>query len=145
MGPRVCLLLATLSIALSLTPFALGNADPIGGFCLHTQSFSRPMTIVRPILHIVCHIPRYRKRDMRGSGGGACKCIQHPLLYSVRVCCLAASVVTPWGYENKRLPLRTLTSPRTISHHLPVILLVPKERERKERGKREKRLGIELP
>jgi hypothetical protein len=41
MGPQVHQLLATLCVALSLTLFALGGADPIRGFCLQTLGFSR--------------------------------------------------------------------------------------------------------
>jgi hypothetical protein len=52
-GPRVCQLLATLYVALSLALFALGGADPTGGFCLRTVSFSRPMTITGSILDTV--------------------------------------------------------------------------------------------
>jgi hypothetical protein len=66
-----------------------------------------------------------------------CKCIQHPLLLSTKGHCLVASVVTPRGPENKRLHLRTPTSSLITSCRLPVVLLAPKERERR-RGKKVK-------
>jgi hypothetical protein len=76
---------------------------------------------------------------MRGVGE-ACKRIQH------RFCILqrpVASVVTPRGPEFKQLPLRTLTSSRITSGRLPVIVLMPKEREGEKGAKVEwKRLGI---
>jgi hypothetical protein len=53
MGRQVYQLLATLCVALSLTLFALGIADSTGGFCLRTLSFSRPTTIMGPILDMV--------------------------------------------------------------------------------------------
>jgi hypothetical protein len=46
-------MLATYCITLSLSLFALGGADLTGGFCLSTLSYSRPTTIVRPILNMV--------------------------------------------------------------------------------------------
>jgi hypothetical protein len=77
--------------------------------------------------------------------GEACKRIQRPLLHYAKAHCLAASVVTPRGLENKWLPLFTLTSSHITSHHLPVVLLVPEERKRKRGEEVErKRLGIEL-
>jgi hypothetical protein len=79
---------------------------------------------------------------MRGVGE-ACKCIQHRLLHSAKARCLIASVVTPRGPEFKQLPLRTLTSSRITSDRLPVIVLMPKEREGEKGAKVEwKRLGI---
>jgi hypothetical protein len=39
MGPRVCQLLATLCVTLSLTLFDLGGIDLTSGFCLRTLSF----------------------------------------------------------------------------------------------------------
>jgi hypothetical protein len=63
------------------------------------------------------------------------KHIDCPLLHFARVRCLAASAVTPRGYENKWLPLHILMSSRTISHHLHIILLAPEERDRKESEK----------
>jgi hypothetical protein len=53
MGPQVCQLLATLCVSLSLTLFAMGSGDPTGRFYLRTLSFSRPMTIMGPILDTV--------------------------------------------------------------------------------------------
>jgi hypothetical protein len=52
-GPQVCQLLATLCVALSLALFALGGADPTGGFCLRNLSFSKPMAIMGPVLDTV--------------------------------------------------------------------------------------------
>jgi hypothetical protein len=46
MGPRVCQLLATVYVILSLALFALFGADSTGGFCLRTLSFSKPTAIV---------------------------------------------------------------------------------------------------
>jgi hypothetical protein len=46
-------LLATLCVALSLTLFALGGADPTGGFCLRNLSFSRHTIIVGATLDTV--------------------------------------------------------------------------------------------
>jgi hypothetical protein len=46
-------LLATLCVTLSLALFALGGADPTGGFSLRTLSFSRHTTIVGPILDTI--------------------------------------------------------------------------------------------
>jgi hypothetical protein len=40
--------------------------------------------------------------------------------------------MTPQANKNKQLPLRTLTSSRTISHCYPIFFLMPEERERKE-------------
>jgi hypothetical protein len=68
---------------------------------------------------------------MRGVGG-ACKYIHRPLLHSARVYCLTTATVTPQGYENKRLPLHSLTSSRIVNHRLPVILFATEERERKD-------------
>jgi hypothetical protein len=53
MGPRVCQLLATLCVALSHTPFVLGDTDQTGGFCLRTLSFGRPMTIMGLVFDMV--------------------------------------------------------------------------------------------
>jgi hypothetical protein len=53
MGPRVCQLLTTHCVALSLVLFALGGANSTGEFCLRTLSFSRPTKIVGPILDMV--------------------------------------------------------------------------------------------
>jgi hypothetical protein len=52
-GAQVCYLLATLYVALSFILSTLGCADPTGGFCLRTLSFSRPTAIVGPILDMV--------------------------------------------------------------------------------------------
>jgi hypothetical protein len=52
-GAQVCQLLATRCVALSLTLFALGGADPTSWFCFQTLSFGRSMTIVGPILDTV--------------------------------------------------------------------------------------------
>jgi hypothetical protein len=73
------------------------------------------------------------------------KCIQHPLLHFVRVHCLASMAMTPWGYENNRFPLHNLMSSLTISHHLTIFFLVPKDRQVKERENERKKLGIEFP
>jgi hypothetical protein len=57
------------------------------------------------------------------------------LLCIVRAHCFASSIVTPWGYKNKRLPLRIPTSSHTISRCLLPSFLAPRERERgRERG-----------
>jgi hypothetical protein len=56
----------------------------------------------------------------------------HPLLHHVKARCLATSAVTPWGPEVKWLPMCTLTSSRITSHCLPVILLMPRERNKIE-------------
>jgi hypothetical protein len=53
MGPRVCQLLPTLCVALSLALSALGGADPTGGFFLRTLSFNRPTVIMEPVLDTV--------------------------------------------------------------------------------------------
>jgi hypothetical protein len=53
MGSRVCQLLATLCVSLSLALFAPGSADPTGGFSLRTLSYSRPTAIMGPILDTV--------------------------------------------------------------------------------------------
>jgi hypothetical protein len=53
MGPRVCQLLATLYVTLSLTLFPLGGANPTGRFCLHTVSFSKPIAIMGSVLDMV--------------------------------------------------------------------------------------------
>jgi hypothetical protein len=50
MGPRVRQLLAIFCVAFSLALFALGSTDLVGGFCLRTMSYSRPMSIVGPVL-----------------------------------------------------------------------------------------------
>jgi hypothetical protein len=56
---------------------------------------------------------------MRGVKG-ACKHIQHPLLHSIRVRGLAASVLKPWGHENSRVPLCT-----PAFTHIPVVTFPP--------------------
>jgi hypothetical protein len=58
MGPRVCQLLGTLCVALSLALLALDGVDLTGGFCLRTRNFSRPTAIVGPVLDtvIVSHV-----------------------------------------------------------------------------------------
>jgi hypothetical protein len=53
MGSWVRHLLATLCVALSLTLFARGDADPAGGFYLRTLSNSRPMSIMGPVLDTI--------------------------------------------------------------------------------------------
>jgi hypothetical protein len=60
------------------------------------------------------------------------------LLRIVRAHCFASSVVTLWGYKNKRLPLRIPTSSRTMSHCLLPSFLAPREREREREGERER-------
>jgi hypothetical protein len=60
-----------------------------------------------------------------------CKRIQCHLLHSARVRCLAASAMAPQGYENKWLPLHTLTSSHIVSCCLPVVLGLE---EREKRG-----------
>jgi hypothetical protein len=42
----VCQLIDTLCVALSLALFALGGADPTGGFCLRTLSIDRSTACV---------------------------------------------------------------------------------------------------
>jgi hypothetical protein len=65
------------------------------------------------------------------------------LLRIVRAHCFASSVVTLWGYKNKRLPLRIPTSSRTMSHCLLPSFLAPRERERERGRERERRfLGL---
>jgi hypothetical protein len=58
MGLRVCQLLGTLCIVLSLALIALGGTDSTDGFCLRTLSFSCPTAIVRPVLDtvVVSHV-----------------------------------------------------------------------------------------
>jgi hypothetical protein len=53
MGPRAGQLLATLCVALSVTLYAMCGTDLIGGFCLRTQNFAGPSSIVGPILDMV--------------------------------------------------------------------------------------------
>jgi hypothetical protein len=49
----VCQLLATHCVVLSFALFALGGADPTGGFCLQILSFSKLIGIVGPIFDMV--------------------------------------------------------------------------------------------
>jgi hypothetical protein len=72
--------------------------------------------------------------------GEACKRIQYPLLHFAKIHCLTASPVTPWGTENKWLPLQTPMSYRITSHRLTVVLLAREERESRkgEKSKRQK-------
>jgi hypothetical protein len=44
---------STLCVSLSLTLFALGSADPTGGFFLRTLSFEDPLAIMGPIWDMV--------------------------------------------------------------------------------------------
>jgi hypothetical protein len=53
MGSWVHQLLTTLCVALSLVLFARGGADPAGRFFHRTLSYSRPTTIMGPILDTV--------------------------------------------------------------------------------------------
>jgi hypothetical protein len=53
MGPRAGQLLATLCVALSDALCAMCGTDLIGGFCLITQNFAGPSSIVEPILDMV--------------------------------------------------------------------------------------------
>jgi hypothetical protein len=53
MGPQLRQLLATLCVASSLALFTWGGADPTGGFCIRTLSYSRPMANMGPILDMV--------------------------------------------------------------------------------------------
>jgi hypothetical protein len=93
------------------------------------------MKIVGPILDTVA-ISLDGCRGYDGWGDGeACKRIHHPLMRSLRVCCLASSAVTLWGCENKRLPLHTLMSYHTISWCLPIFFLAPEEKEREKKAK----------
>jgi hypothetical protein len=45
--------LATLGVALSLALFALGDADPAGGFCLRTLNFGRHMLCMGTVLDMI--------------------------------------------------------------------------------------------
>jgi hypothetical protein len=75
----------------------------------------------------------------------SCKHIPCTSLCFARVRCLAASAMTPRGDENKWLPLLTLTPCRIIDRRLPVVILAPEERERKQsKNKREARDRISL-
>jgi hypothetical protein len=47
------MLLAIICVTLSPALFALGSTNPTGSFYLRTLSFSRPMTIMGPILDMV--------------------------------------------------------------------------------------------
>jgi hypothetical protein len=108
MGTRVRQLLATLYVALSLTLFALGGANPTGGFGLITLSYSRPMIIVGPILNTVvvsCIVV-----------GTLCEAlgrrVNMGLLHLVRAHRFASSVVTLRSYKADGHPcahLRSLT------------------------------------
>jgi hypothetical protein len=69
MGPQVCHLLVTLSVALSLALFTLGGADPTGGSFLQTLSFGRPLDNRATYLGYDCCILCCRSwRDVRGVG-----------------------------------------------------------------------------
>jgi hypothetical protein len=46
-------MLATLCVALSLALFAMGGADPTGGFCLRTLSFAGPSAIMGPVWDMI--------------------------------------------------------------------------------------------
>jgi hypothetical protein len=95
MGPRVCQLLVTLCVTLSLTLFALGDADLTSGFCLKTLSFSRPTTIVGPILDIV--VISHAMEGPVHEELGACKHIRRTLMHYAKSHCLATSAGTPWA------------------------------------------------
>jgi hypothetical protein len=65
-----------------------------------------------------------------------------PLLCLVRACRFTSCVVTPWGFESRRLPMRTPASSRTIHRSLLFNFPAP---EKKERDKREKERKGGLP
>jgi hypothetical protein len=73
MGSQVHQLLATLCVALSLALFTLGGTDPTDEFCLRTLCYSRPTTIVGPVLDTVA-ISRAIVGTLCEELGEACKC-----------------------------------------------------------------------
>jgi hypothetical protein len=125
MGPQKCQLLVIPCVTLSLALFALGSADPSGGFCLRTWSCCRPTTILGSIFDMftVSH-------DV---GAMSCKelerrvnmCLLLPFTAPVRDRCFASSVVTPRGYKAYGWPCtnlhplaRTLVASSPPSLHL---------------------------
>jgi hypothetical protein len=78
-------LLTILCITLSLALFSLGGADSASGFCLRTLSFSRPTTIVGPILDrvVVSHDVKGMTCDETG---------RHVSIYNALYCILQGPV-----------------------------------------------------
>jgi hypothetical protein len=88
MGSRVCQLLATLCVALSLTLFALGSADPTVGFCLRTLALGKTTAIVGPILDTVVISHTVEATLCKESKG-------HVNIYNVLYCVLQGSIASP--------------------------------------------------
>jgi hypothetical protein len=129
MGSWVHQLLATICVILSLTLFALGNADPVGEFCIRTLSYSRPMTIMEPILDTVI--------ISRVVVGTSCEELRRRvnmgLLRLVRAHHFASSVVTQWGYKAGGRPcthLCPLAQTLVASSPLSLRLKIQKDRYR---------------
>jgi hypothetical protein len=65
----------------------------------------------------------------------------HPLLCFVRARHFTSSIVTPWSYKSRWLPLRTPTPSHTVRHSLLTSFptLEKKEGQKGEKGKRKKK------
>jgi hypothetical protein len=104
MGSQALQLLATLYVALSLTLFAWGGADPTDGFCLRTLSCSWPTTIMGPVLdtvsisHTVVGTSREEMERHVNMG------LLFPFTMLVRARRFASSVLTLRGYKDGGRP-----------------------------------------
>jgi hypothetical protein len=122
-GLWMCQLLAIPCVASSLVLVALGDSDPIGGFCLRILSIGRPTAIMWPVLDTVT--------VSLSVEGVVCEEQEGRLnVYSVLYYVLQGSEVSPprfltqWGLENSRALLHT---PR--SAYIPVIIVLASEEE----------------
>jgi hypothetical protein len=133
----VCQLLVTVCVTLSLTLFALDDADPTGGFYLQTLALEGPWQSCG-ILDMVA--ASHVVEGVIFEEQGACKHINRPLLHSTKTCGLSALTLTLQSIENNRMSLHTPASSRISIHRLFVVLLTPEERERikGEKSKRER-------
>jgi hypothetical protein len=95
----MCQLLATLCVALSLTLFTLGGANPTDRFCLRTLSYCRPMAIVGPVLDTIAISYDVADTSCKKLGWLVNMCLLHPFTAPVRACHFTSSVVTAWGYK----------------------------------------------
>jgi hypothetical protein len=139
--PRKFQLLATLCVALSFALFALGGANPTSRCCLRTLRFVGSSTIVGPIFDMIIISLDVASMICEEGGGGACKCMQHPLLHFAWSRRLSFNTVGalrtndfPWA------PLRPLAY--LVAAFPSSSSCLEKGREKKGEKVKKKRLGI---
>jgi hypothetical protein len=129
MGSQVRQLLVILCVTLSLALFTLGDADLTDGFYLRTLRYSRPMTIMGPVLDIIIVSRVIVDTSCEELGWY----VNMSLLRLVRVHRFASSIVTPQGYKASDRPcthLHPLTQTPVTSSPPSLCLKRQKDRER---------------